>query len=100
MSNLFWHAGIIGYLFWRVDPRYFADDTELLGFLAVTQDYDEFKREVANHRFEYPPKGILRGWFRIRLSGRRLLKLAAQLFPMDASPSPRELEDTTQITKR
>lgn len=100
LSCLFWHAGIVGRVFWLIDRRYFQEDVDLLGFLAVTQDYEEFKREVANHRFENPPKGILRNLFRIRLSGRRLLKLAAELFPEEEVPSPRQADDTTQILKR
>lgn len=79
-SCLYWHVSPLGKLFWLIDKRFYAEDIALIQVLAVTRDSSEFKREIANFRFEHPPKGLLRGSLKIRFSGRKAMPLAFELF--------------------
>jgi hypothetical protein len=73
---LYWHASILGRLFWYVDKRFFADDITLIRVLAITKGSDEFRREISNFRFVEPTKGLLRRALNFRLSGRKAIRLA------------------------
>ena len=77
---LYWHAGLLGRLFYYVDRRYFFADLLLVRQLGVTEDLDEFVSEVRAYRSEGPPHGLLQRFLRLRMSGRRAIELATRLF--------------------
>lgn len=79
-SCFYWHASLLGKLFWYIDKRFYAEDIALIQVLAVTRDSGELKREIANYRFEHPPRGLLHGYLKFRFSGRKALQLADELF--------------------
>jgi hypothetical protein len=64
----------------RFQPRHFDRDFELLRFVAEVTSVQELAREINLHYDSQPETGILRGLFRLRLSGRRLLALGQQLW--------------------
>jgi hypothetical protein len=67
---------------WLLEKHsHFLDkDLELIKLLAPTCSLNEFNYELENYRFYQPPEGLLRGRLRLRVSGRRLLALAKELF--------------------
>jgi hypothetical protein len=94
---LYRHAALLGRLFYYLDKRFFKDDLKLAAIAGVTLSRSELRREILNHRYENPPKGILHGTFRIRVSGRRIMDLAQTLF--GGPPEPSSEIRTDQISR-
>jgi hypothetical protein len=81
---VFWHclhphAVPFAKIIRRLSSGFFARDFELIRYLANTTDVKEFRKEVEDFRYYNPVSGLMRGMMRIRVSGLRLLKLAAEL---------------------
>jgi hypothetical protein len=73
-----WYAYFLGKLFRHLDKKYFKPDLALIQVLAFTGDASEFRREIANFRFQEPPQGLFRRHLTIRFSARKAMRLADQ----------------------
>jgi len=63
-------------------PEYFDFELRTLRYLGNSESTSEFRAELDSYRSEYRRKGgILRNAFAVRLSGRRLMVILAQLGP-------------------
>lgn len=67
-------------LLWWLHPAYFRQDLELIESVAECTSLPEFRSELNSFRFYYRPRGVGRRLLHLRVSGQRLLKLAAQVF--------------------
>ena len=64
----------------------FKTDFELIERVAGLTSADDVHSEVEWFRYQHPPAGLLRGTLRVRISGRRLLKLSASLLGQNHFP--------------
>lgn len=62
------------------DWEAFSVDLKLIESLGDTNSLQEFKEIYKFHLHRYPPKGLLRGVLKARLSGKKLGRLAVQVF--------------------
>jgi len=67
----------LGRILWHLCPVYFDADLDLIQQVADCNSASEVRLELNDHRYHQPPKGLARRFLRIRLSGRRLVDLAA-----------------------
>lgn len=67
-------------LLWRLRPAYFRQDLELIESVADCTSVSEVRAEVNSFRAYYRPKGFARRVLHLRVSGHRLVRLAAQVF--------------------
>ncbi len=72
-------AGSVKLIRW-LKPDYFAADFELIHQIATVTEMRQVRAEVENHRYHNPSATLLRRFLRIRLSGRRVIQLADQIF--------------------
>jgi hypothetical protein len=74
----------------RLSPGYFDADFLLIRQIATCNTPRELRADVDSHRYHHPPRGFLRRWLRIRLSGQRVIILGARVFhePPAVSSSP------------
>lgn len=85
-KSMFWlclypHTFPLALLIRWVRPRYFADDFELIRWLAGTRDLEGVSMELKN--FQYSRRNRrswLRRVLRVRLSGRKIMALADEVF--------------------
>ena len=68
-------------LLWRMRPVYFRQDLELIESVADCTSVSEVRSELNSFRYYYRPRGFGRRLLHLRLSGQRLLRLAAQVLP-------------------
>jgi len=66
---------------WLLNRRYFADDMELIFDVAACTCVEQVCTEIYEHRRHRGVRGIGRRLLNLRVSGRRLVKLAATLLP-------------------
>ena len=84
-DDVFWRclhprARLWAHLIRMVNRNYFATDIELIESVGDLTDLDQMDSEVMLFRYHRPAKGFWRGKMRVRISGRRLLGLAKDLF--------------------
>jgi len=66
------------YFLW--DKESFASDLEMIQRLATTTSFGEFKSEMQTWRSGHPSKDLIRKEWKLRVSGKMLLKLASRVF--------------------
>ncbi|MGC8828923.1 MAG: hypothetical protein ACP5K7_13815 [Verrucomicrobiia bacterium] len=76
---LYPHAVLPAKILMKIRPSLFIDDFELLRMVANATHPDEIIDIVTNFNYENPPRGILRGLFRIRISPERLIRFATKI---------------------
>lgn len=91
--NVLWIAKIC-WIFYR---RMFATDLEMLRQLGRTSTTRELRFELESFRHYHPPRGFLRRELKVRVSGRRLLKVASRLFGIEAARKARSLKTGTSL---
>src|ERR1043165_5854393 len=72
------HHILISKFLWRLHPRSFAPDLELIHAVADCTDLSTLRAELSDHLYHYPNRGFWRRVMRARLSGQRLLNFAAR----------------------
>jgi hypothetical protein len=77
--SLYPHAVRPARLLWTRNPAFFKRDFELIALLEDATSCAEMRGEIEAFREHVPPRGLLQGRFRLRISGQRLLKLGAKL---------------------
>lgn len=63
---------------WRFDREYFDTDLELIRAAGDCTNLSDLRGELDNHRYHNPVSGLRRRFLRLRLSGQRLMDLAAK----------------------
>lgn len=66
----------------------------MLRQLGMTSNTRELRYELESFRHYHPPRGFLRRDLKVRVSGRRLLKIASRLFSAEAARKARSLKIT------
>jgi hypothetical protein len=74
-----------------INRDYFTHDFGLLRRLARVTSAREVKYELESYRHYNPTKGWFRKKFKIRISGKRLLKYSSKWFTREASQQLRKL---------
>lgn len=74
-------VGWLARLVWRVRPGYFRRDRELIESVAECTSLSEVRAELNRFRSYNRPRGFGRRILHLRVSGQRLIRLAAQVFP-------------------
>lgn len=64
----------------------------MLRQLGRTYNTRELRYELESFRHYHPPRGFLRRDLKVRVSGRRLLKIASRLFGIEAARKARNLK--------
>ena|ERR1043165_9897395 len=77
---LFPHAIFLARLLWRVHRNYFSQDFVLLESLKPLTSIADVRAELNYFNYRHPQRGFLRGYLKVRISGRRLMTLADKLF--------------------
>lgn len=72
---------------WRLNPSYFDPDLDLIRQLGNVRRFRDFEHIVNHYRKENSPQGFFRGALNIRVSGKKLIKLAARVFKHRRHPS-------------
>ena len=70
----------LGKLIWRINPEFYDMDFELIRTLAECTTLEDFRTEVSDFRYHHHNFGFGRKLLHVRLSGQRLVDLAAKLF--------------------
>lgn len=76
---LYPHALLPAKILMKISPRLFLEDFELLRLVSTASNPDEILDIVSNFYYENPPRGIVRGLLKIRLSPERLQKFALEV---------------------
>ncbi|MCX7872336.1 MAG: hypothetical protein N2487_03525 [Verrucomicrobiae bacterium] len=82
-------------MMWVLNRKMFYGDLEMLRQLGRTTNTRELRYELESFRHYHPPRGFLRRDLKVRVSGRRLLKIASRLFGIEATRKARSLTITT-----
>ncbi|MGC8743567.1 MAG: hypothetical protein ACP5T0_06795 [Verrucomicrobiia bacterium] len=95
-ERLFWlcvrpNVVFIAKILWIFYRRIFYGDLEMLRQLGRTSNTREIKYELESFRHYNPPRGFFRRDLKVRVSGRRLLRIASKLFGIEASRRARSL---------
>ncbi|MGC8885621.1 MAG: hypothetical protein ACP5MG_00485 [Verrucomicrobiia bacterium] len=95
-ERLFWlcvrpNVVYLAKVFWIFYRRIFYGDLEMLRQLGRTSNTRELRYEIESFRHYHPPRGFIRRDLKVRVSGRRLLKIASKLFGIEASRRARSL---------
>ncbi len=67
----------VGKLLWLVNPARFNEDLELIRNVADCMSVTEVRTELNDHRYHRPLRGFGPRCLRLRVSGQRLVELAA-----------------------
>lgn len=67
-------------LLMRLNPDYFREDFDLIESVAECTSASEVRSELNNFRYYYPIRGFGRRVLHLRISGQRLVELAALVF--------------------
>ena len=91
-ETVFWHclyphARLPAKLVRSVKPSYFRQDFELLELIADSTTFPELRGMLGHHRQDCPPKPLLGQRLRIRLSTRRVMKLAGEVLAQTSGAS-------------
>ncbi len=89
-------------IIWIFHRNYFYNDIEMLRQLGRTSNTRELRYEIESFRHHNPPRGFIRRDLKIRVSGRRLLKIASRLFGLEAARHARSLrisQPPTELSK-
>lgn len=82
-------------ILWIFYRRIFYTDLEMLKQLGRTTSSRELRYELESFRHYHPPRGFIRRDLKVRVSGRRLLKIGSKLFGLEASRRARSLRMVT-----
>lgn len=63
-----------------LNPGYFKPEKEVVGKLADAIGLMDFREVLKEYKEDGARRGIMRRWFKTRLSGARLLKLGTQFY--------------------
>ena len=67
---------LAGFIF-LLHPDFFAKDFDLIGQLGITESQREFQQEIEDYSYHIKAYGnMLQRAFRVRLSGKRLMRLS------------------------
>jgi len=96
-DKLFWmcikpNVSWIAKICWVFNRRMFASDLEMLRQLGRTYNTRQLRYELESFRHYHKPRGFLRRDLKVRVSGRRLLKIASRLFSIEAARKARNLK--------
>ena len=69
----------LGKLIWRFNPQLYDPDLELLQQVAECTTLNDLRAEVSDFRYRHRNHGFCRRVLHARLSGQRLVDLAAKL---------------------
>ena len=67
----------LGKLFWHLHPAYFDEDLEVIRDIAGCVSVSQVCAELNDFRYHHPLRGLPRRFLRVRVSGQRLVELAA-----------------------
>ena len=87
---------------WAIHRKFFYNDLEMLRQLGKTSNTRELRYEIESFRHYNPPRGFIRRNFKVRVSGKRLLKIASRLFGLEAARHARSLrisQPPTELSK-
>lgn len=73
------HAVLLAKIIRKISPGFFIDDYELLMKISKAETVDEITEILNDHYYERPPKGIIRGLLKVRISPERLIRFASQV---------------------
>jgi hypothetical protein len=79
-EDVFWqtlypHARPFARILWPVWRGFFEKDLGMIRRLGAVTSGQEAHFEVDNQRYQHPEQGLLRRYFRLRVSGKRLIHL-------------------------
>ncbi|MGC8744355.1 MAG: hypothetical protein ACP5T0_10805 [Verrucomicrobiia bacterium] len=77
--SLYPHTLLPAKILMKIHPALFLDDFELLRLVATAASADEVSEIVTRFIYENPPRGIIRGLLKIRISPERLIFLASEI---------------------
>jgi hypothetical protein len=89
--TVFWHclhrrSLPIAAAVYLINRDYFKLDFQTLRQLGLTRSLNEFREELEGYRYVYRREGgFFRKSLRVRLSGKRLMRMATNLFPEKSS---------------
>jgi len=69
----------LGKLVWRFNPELYGPDLELLQQVGECTTVNELRSELSDFRYRHHNHGLCRKVLHVRLSGQRLVDLAAKL---------------------
>jgi hypothetical protein len=81
-KKIFWmclhhRAFPVAALIFLLHPDFFTKDFDLIGQLGVTESQREFQQEIEDYSYQIKAYGnLLQRTFRVRLSGKRLMRLS------------------------
>ncbi len=78
-------------IIWILHRNFFFNDIEMLRQLGRTSNTRELRYEIESFRHSNPPRGFIRRDLKVRVSGRRLLKIASKLFGLETSRRARSI---------
>lgn len=67
-------------LIWKVNRGFFKPDFALIEQVKSLKNVEDTRQEISDFTYHNPARGFLRGFMEVRVSGQRLLDLAAGLF--------------------
>ena len=68
----------------------FEPDWELIEQVADSTSLEEVHAEIEAFRYHHPPTGVMRKVLRVRVSGKRLLRLGAKVLPRRPNAAARK----------
>jgi hypothetical protein len=71
----------LGRLLALFDKDLFDVDYALIEAVKAQTSMREIRTEIESYRFNNRPRGLFRGWLKVRISGQRLLNEAESLLP-------------------
>jgi hypothetical protein len=75
------HASAFGRFLYRIAPSYFDSDLKMIRHVEQCTEFYILQNELEDFRANCPKPGVLRGWFKVRVSGLRLFDLGRELLP-------------------
>jgi hypothetical protein len=94
---VYWHARLLAPVIGLLRPSFFGPDLDFIARVGQTGSWAEFTGEL--HDFNYTNRhgrAGPRGSLRLRVSGRRVRRLAAELFPPHAAPAAGQPKPTAE----
>lgn len=85
-------------LVWAIQPTYFEPDLRLIHQLAGIQRFSEIEKRVNYYRHDHPPAGVCRNLLGLRVSGMKIIRLAARAFEAQHEAEDREKQPPDAMT--
>jgi len=81
---LYWHARLLSRVLRLLKPSFFAEDFKFINYLGASTGFREVSADLKNFRdANAAESSFWRATLRIRVSGRKVSRLAQQLFAAD-----------------